>query len=383
MLRHSKACFILLVILVLFSSALADDLLNMSAPDIEVESAEEVEEIEGEQGQFPWEEGGEAVALYLTNIKQAQDGLGTWRYTLALPSDKRIDETDYQMESMAMLSRRLISFDGSMGDPNDADVLLDISATVDCGWADAYAVLRTTGAIHIYKNGEMIRSEQTSPYYTGVVYMMNARGVPALQYTRNDGTTALIPFTPKCVVLFTGAYTKLNITADHKDDTIAFGAGATIEFFRADCHIILHNSGLVEESEYSPAGISMLGIAYDEDSNPITIDSGMFSTGPRPPRGGRCAICGAEYNGKIEEQREWHHANVCEHAGCKFGGFWSSCAKEGSLYYVPLHGAAERCPYGLCSNCSDKLCVYCERDLQMGRVVAGENTTLFPRSGDK
>jgi hypothetical protein len=143
---------------------------------------------------------------------------------------------------------------------------------------------------------------------------------------------------------------------------VVFGAGCYIDDLLVHSDVILHNSGLVAESAYSPAGIWMIGIAYDEEANPITLDSGMWTTGPRPVHGTLCKICRKEYNSKKPEA-ELHAIHLCEWPDCKYGGQWASCAPKGSLLAPSVHGPASWCPYGLCANCSDIRCAFCQRDL--------------------
>ncbi|MDR1570048.1 MAG: hypothetical protein LBS72_06120 [Oscillospiraceae bacterium] len=331
---------------------------------------------EGEEDD--WEEY-EPIALFLTNILNAEDGLGTYRYTLALPTDEPLDESEPRYASMGTLVRRLIDLDGSLGDPSDASPLADVEATIDAGFADAFAVYFSNNAIYIYRNGETLISEATSDYYTGVTYTKNKRGIPALRYTRKDGSTALIPFAHDCVVLFTGEYEQLVISSSMADEPIVLGAGCMIEKLTVNERVIMHNSGLVEESEYCPKGIQMIGIAYDEEENPITLDSGMFTTGPRPSRGRVCQVCGVEYNGLKTAQLEWHMVHVCEHEDCKYGGFWSSCAPEGSLYNAAIHAAAPWCPYGLCAVCSDTRCALCQQDFDEGRATDSQRVSYWAK----
>ncbi|GHV26299.1 hypothetical protein FACS18948_1640 [Clostridia bacterium] len=310
----------------------------------------------------------EPYALYITNILRAENGLGTWRYTLALPTDEPLDESDYQYAALGGLSRRLIDLDGALADPLDANVLGDIAATKGLQYGDVYAVFVVDSQIFIYKNGEELVFEELSNYYTDIIYTRNARGIPALRYTRKNGKTALIPFAQQAVILFTGDYLKLTIASGLNDMAVALGSACQIEMLSVNSDIILHNSGMVLESTYAPTGIRMVGIIYDEDENPVTLDSGMQVTGPRPVTGRWCEVCKTEYSGRKERQVEWHLIHVCESADCAYGGYWASCAPEESDLYVANHAAAPWCPYRLCRVCSNELCRLCTLD----RAARGE-----------
>lgn len=367
--RFPIAMVLILLAAVCFPNGYTASLAESGGEQPTAAFAEEAERPdEGDDEQLPFSDGWtasedgeeyEPVALFLTNILKAQDGMGTYRYTLALPTDDTLNEKDPQYAAMGMLTRRLIDLDGSLGDPEDASPLSDVAATVDAGYVDAYAVYLSNGAIHIYRNGEEIKAEPVSGHFTGVIYTKNARSIPALRYTRKDGTTALVQFSPYCVALFTGEYEHLSISSSMTGMPVALGGGCAVEKLTVNAKMIMHNSGLVEELEYSPAGIDMIGIAYDADEKPITLDSGAWVAGPRPARGRWCYVCGKEYNGLKSNQRELHEIHVCEHIDCKYGGFWASCAPEGSLYNPALHGPSPLCPYGLCSVCSDTLCPLC------------------------
>ncbi|GHU72430.1 hypothetical protein FACS1894184_20160 [Clostridia bacterium] len=310
------------------------------------------------------------IALYRTNILQAEDGVGTARYTLAVSTDTPLDETDPTLAAMATLTRRLIQLDGSLGDPSDASPLSDVEATKDIDSADVFAVLVGDRSIFIYKNGEQVVGEEMSGHYTKITYTRNKKAQPALRYCRANGVTVLYTFTPGSVVLFTGDYLNLSIDYALKGVPIVLGAGCRIEELHVNSKILLHNSGLVEDSDYPPDGVELMGIAVDEDQNPILIDSGMWSTGPRRVRGRWCTVCRKEYNGKISDQLDLHLVHVCIWDDCKFGGLWASCAPEDSLYNPAKHGPAPWCPYGICAACSNIRCQFCQQDIAAGKASA-------------
>ncbi|GHU73620.1 hypothetical protein AGMMS49992_12810 [Clostridia bacterium] len=351
-----------------------------------VEGADAADLADTVDSETPWYEGGatatiegipeddtsdddepeQVIGLYRTNILKAEAGQGTGRYTLAISTETPLDEDDPTTAAMAMLVRRLIQLDGSLGDPSDATLFDDIEATKGIDASDVYAVLVADKSIHIYKNGELVVSEGLNPHFTKITYTHNRQFNPALRYTRANGKTALFGFTQGSVILFTGEYVNLTVDYAMKDLPIALGAGCYIEEFHVNSRILIHNSGLIEDSDYPPEGIDMIGIAVDEDENPILIDSGMWSTGPRRVRGRLCKVCGVEYNGTIESQYELHLIHVCQAPDCKYGGHWASCAKEGSKYDPALHGPAPWCPYVSCAVCSDIRCALCQRDYATG-----------------
>jgi hypothetical protein len=327
-----------------------------------------MEDLSGEDGEDGEPE--QVAALYRANILNAEDGLGTGRYTLALPNDSPLDESNPTLASAAMLTRRLIQLDGSLGDPSDGSPLSDVEATKDIGAADVYAVLAGERSIFIYKNGEQVVAEEMSGHYTKITYTRNLKGQPALRYTRGNGKTALFTFSPGCVALFTGDYVNLTVDYAMSGMAVMLGSGCRIEQFHVNSKILLHNSGLVEDGDYPPEGIDLIGIALDEERNPILIDSGMWAAGPRPVRGRLCAVCKTEYNSKVVSQYELHLIHVCDWPDCKNGGQWASCAQEGSLFHPSAHGPAPWCPYGLCAVCSDIRCALCQADIAAGKPDA-------------
>ncbi|MDR0396480.1 MAG: hypothetical protein LBH66_04190 [Oscillospiraceae bacterium] len=329
-----------------------------------------MEDLSGDSGEEDEDGGDQIIALYRTNILNAEDGLGTGRYTLAIPNDSPLDESDPTLAAAATLTRRLIRLDGSLGDPSDGSPLNDVEATVDAGFADVYAVMAGDRSIFIYKNGEQVVAEETSGHYTKITYTRNLKGQPALRYTRANGKTALYTFSTGCVALFTGDYINLTIDYAMGGMAVAFGSGCRIEELHVNSRILLHNSGLVEDGDYPPDGIELIGVALDEDQNPVLIDSGMWAVGPRPARGRLCAVCKTEYNSKIASQYELHLVHECEWPDCKNGGLWASCAPEGGLYDPALHGPAPWCPYGLCAVCSDIRCDRCQADIAAGKASA-------------
>ncbi|MDR2656599.1 MAG: hypothetical protein LBB86_02085 [Oscillospiraceae bacterium] len=339
---------------------------NASPSWLDGGSSSLMEDLSGEEDGEPER----VVALYRTNILNAEDGIGTGRFTLALSTDAAIDETDPTLAAMAILTRRLIQLDGSLGDPSDASALNDVESTKDVEGADVYAVMAGDRSIFIYKNGELLVSEQMSDHYTKITYTRNLKAQPALRYTRANGKTALFAFEPGSVALFTGDYINLTIDYAMGGLPVALGSGCRIEALHVNSKILMHNSGLVEDSDYPPDGIDMIGIAVDEDQQPVMVDSGMWSTGPRPTHGRLCQVCGEEYNSKIESQYELHLVHACEWPDCKYGGYWASCASEGSDYDPAKHGPAPWCPYGLCAVCSDIRCQFCQADIAAGRASA-------------
>ncbi|HML49188.1 MAG TPA: hypothetical protein PKE04_20810, partial [Clostridia bacterium] len=306
-----------------------------------------------EEGELVW-------ALYMTNILEAEDGLGTYRYTLSLPTQEALDENNPRIAALATMVRRVVELDGSLGDPSDADILQDVEVTKDLGSATGYALCVKDNVLFLYKDGELFLNEPLHKKYRGVSVARNKRENPAIRFTRKDGTTALIPIEPDFVLLFT-----------FSKEPFVFGAGCHIEKLTVNTDIILHNSGLVEDSYYCPDGIWMVGIAIDEEGEPILVDSGMWSTGPRPAHGAWCKVCSSEIK---RGEAEYHLVHVCEAPGCQYGGLWASCAKEGNMR-PEVHAADPGCPYGLCALCSNDLCTYCQQD---GREKSPFNPANLP-----
>lgn len=376
--RLKQAILAIILILALLSPTFAEELDETLDSNAALEEAAVLED--GVTDELDDEDDDtEVVALFLTDAKKAQAGLGTYRYTLALPTDDVLDEEDPQLAALGVLVRRLIDLDGSLGDPTDAELPLDVQATRDIEYADVYAFVCYNNVLYGLKNGEELFTEEVSTHYTEIDYTKNKKGVPSLRYTRKDGKTVLQPLSHSCVVLFSGEFKYLHFSESVAGEPVAFGAGAMIEKILCDSRIILHNSGLVEEAEYSPAGIRMIGIAYGEDETPVTIDSGMFATGPRPTRGLTCKVCKGMYSSKRVAQVELHTVHECVWPDCMYGGKWSSCAKEGSLYAADLHGPAPWCPYGLCASCSSIRCDSCQRDFNNGTASASQRISYWGR----
>lgn len=350
---------LLLAFLFLIASMLL--VLPMSETIADETAASESEESE-EEDELVW-------ALFMTNILEAEDGLGTYRYTLSLPSEESLDEGDPRIAALATVVRRVVELDGSLGDPADADILLDVEITKNLGSATGYTLCVRDQVLFLYRDGELIENEPLHKKYKGVYVARNKRGAPAIRYTRQDGTTALVPIDPNFVLLFTGDFEEVAIASTFSKEPFVFGAGCHIEKLTVNTDILLHNSGLVEDSYYSPDGIWMVGIAIDEEGEPILVDSGMWATGPRPARGAWCKVCDSEIQ---RGEAEFHLVHVCEAPGCQYGGRWASCATQGNLR-PEVHAADPACRYGLCALCSNELCAYCQAE---GR----ERTTPYPET---
>ncbi|MEG0767398.1 MAG: hypothetical protein RR482_06750 [Clostridia bacterium] len=290
--------------------------------------------------------------LHETNILDAVDGLGSARYTLVIPERGPWDEKDPRHIALGVLAARLVQLDGSLGDPADADFAMDVDACKDLGeGVTPYVVFRRDNVLHIYINGVLTDSIELNTFYTDIVLTRNKRNTPSVRYTARDGVTRLYPLTEDSVVLFTGDYVKLKFSSMLNGMPVAIGAACHAELLASDANILLHNSGLVEDSTYAPLGFDMVGIFSESDEKENEyIDSGFWMTGPRPVRGIYCMHCKTDY--RSADAALHNTPQACTNPNCRYGGVWYDCVKSGNLSKA-AHEKDPECSLGVCWACGD------------------------------